>query len=61
MPRWLLFLVFFTGNHEYFHDLEGWLDALTSQGVLLAHQPRVIDEAARHHVDLVLCGHTHGG
>ena len=29
--------------------------------VLLAHQPRVIDEAARHDVGLVLAGHTHGG
>ena len=104
---------FVTGNHEYFHDLEGWLGALSSQGVrvlrnervtvrrggaaldvagvddhdggrmtpghgpdvaraldgrpkerkvlLLAHQPKVIDDAARHGVDLVLCGHTHGG
>jgi len=29
--------------------------------VLLAHQPRIADEAARHDVGLVLSGHTHGG
>jgi predicted MPP superfamily phosphohydrolase len=29
--------------------------------VLLAHQPRVIEEAFRQGVDLVLAGHTHGG
>ncbi|MFC4002986.1 metallophosphoesterase [Prauserella oleivorans] len=29
--------------------------------VLLAHQPRDVDVAARHGVDLVLAGHTHGG
>ena len=104
---------FVTGNHEYFHDLEGWLAALAGAGirvlrnervavsrqgatldlagvddhdgariapghgpdlaraladrdkdrpvVLLAHQPRIADEAARHGADLVLTGHTHGG
>ncbi len=29
--------------------------------VLLAHQPRIIKEAARNDVGLVLSGHTHGG
>lgn len=29
--------------------------------VLLAHQPKAIDEAAQHKVGLVLAGHTHGG
>jgi hypothetical protein len=29
--------------------------------VLLAHQPRVIEGAARAGVDLQLSGHTHGG
>lgn len=29
--------------------------------VLLAHQPRVVREALRHDVGLVLSGHTHGG
>ncbi len=104
---------FVTGNHEYFHDLEGWLAFLRDRGirvlrnervavgkgedtfdlagvddhdgrrlapghgpeleaalsgrdpnralVLLAHQPRVIHEAAARGVGLVLSGHTHGG
>lgn len=29
--------------------------------VLLAHQPRAVVEAAKHQVELVLSGHTHGG
>jgi predicted MPP superfamily phosphohydrolase len=29
--------------------------------VLMAHQPAMVDEAARNKVDLVLAGHTHGG
>jgi hypothetical protein len=29
--------------------------------VLLSHQPKAIHDAARGEVDLVLCGHTHGG
>ncbi len=29
--------------------------------VLLAHQPKVVHEAAELGLDLVLCGHTHGG
>ena len=29
--------------------------------ILLAHRPRVVLEACRHGVDLVLSGHTHGG
>jgi predicted MPP superfamily phosphohydrolase len=104
---------FVTGNHEYFNDLEGWMQHLPELGVrvlhnqrvsirrgnaafdlagvddaagrrfapghgtnvpqalsgrdptrpvvLLAHQPRVIEAAARHGVGLVLSGHTHGG
>jgi predicted MPP superfamily phosphohydrolase len=104
---------FVTGNHEYFHDLGGWLAYLEAAGVrvlrnervaignpeagfdlagvddhdgariapghgpdlaralegrdperevvLLAHQPRIMKEAARHEVGLVLSGHTHGG
>ena len=104
---------FVTGNHEYFHDLDGWLAFLRdrrirvlrnervsigtgsaefdlagvddhdgirlAQGhgpelkkaldgrdpdralVLLAHQPRIIQEADEEGVGLVLSGHTHGG
>ena len=104
---------FVTGNHEYFHDLDGWLELLEEFGirvlrnervpiegggagfdlagvddhdggriapghgsdlqkalkdrdphralVLLAHQPRIMEEASRHGVGLVLSGHTHGG
>lgn len=104
---------FVTGNHEYFHDLSGWLAYLGDRGirvlrnehvpvesngagfdlagvddhdghrtaddhgpdldralagrdpekalVLLAHQPRIIQEAEARGVDLVLSGHTHGG
>jgi predicted MPP superfamily phosphohydrolase len=104
---------FVTGNHEYFHDLDGWLGFLPSLGVrvlrnervsvpaggegfdlmgvddrdggriapghgqdlpaalagrnperasvLLAHQPRIMEEAATAGIDLVLSGHTHGG
>lgn len=29
--------------------------------ILMAHSPEVIAAAAAHHVDLYLCGHTHGG
>ena len=29
--------------------------------VLLAHQPKHVDEAAEHHVGLQISGHTHGG
>lgn len=29
--------------------------------ILLAHSPEIIPEAAQHHIDLYLCGHTHGG
>ncbi len=39
--------------------LDGWRG--DSALVLLAHQPLAVLEAARHKVDLVLSGHTHGG
>lgn len=29
--------------------------------VLLAHTPELVNEAARHRIDVYLCGHTHGG
>ncbi len=30
-------------------------------GILLAHQPRAVPDAEGRGIDLVLCGHTHGG
>lgn len=30
-------------------------------GLLLAHQPKSVRDAAEHALDLMLCGHTHGG
>ena len=35
--------------------------AADRRSILLAHQPRVAEEASQHGVDLVLAGHTHGG
>lgn len=29
--------------------------------LLLAHQPQAIKDAAKHQIDLMICGHTHGG
>jgi predicted MPP superfamily phosphohydrolase len=44
-------------------DLEGALSGRNPGRalVLLAHQPRIMAEAAKAGVDLVLSGHTHGG
>jgi uncharacterized protein len=51
----------FGGGHG--HDMEaavaGRDPAVTS--VLLAHQPKAIHDAAKHDLDLMICGHTHGG
>ncbi|MCB9529877.1 MAG: metallophosphoesterase [Myxococcales bacterium] len=33
----------------------------TRPAILLSHQPKAIHDAARHGIDLVLAGHTHGG
>jgi uncharacterized protein len=102
---------FVTGNHEYYDDVDAWLDQLRELGVrpllnerveiagagafdlagvndlsapetdhtgpdldrtlagrdpgrplvLMAHQPAMVGEAARHGTDLMLAGHTHGG
>ncbi|MGB0646349.1 MAG: metallophosphoesterase [Bradymonadia bacterium] len=51
----------FGGDHG--HDLEKAVRGRNRDrvGVLLAHQPKSIHEAAQHQVDLVLSGHTHGG
>ena len=45
------------------YDLDLALDEVDPSvaTILLAHQPRVVTEAARYGVDLVLAGHTHGG
>ncbi|MGW3242913.1 metallophosphoesterase [Streptomyces sp. NPDC001070] len=50
-------------NHHAAPDYTKALgDRDTSRAVvLLAHQPVMIHEAVRHHVDLQLSGHTHGG
>ena len=32
---------FVTGNHEYFHDLDGWLRTLDQQGVRVLRNERV--------------------
>ncbi|MEU4092770.1 metallophosphoesterase [Streptomyces sp. NPDC026673] len=50
-------------NHQAAPDFTKALgDRDTSRAVvLLAHQPVMIEEAVRHHVDLQLSGHTHGG
>lgn len=33
----------------------------TRTSLLLAHQPKAIHDAAKHEIDLMICGHTHGG
>lgn len=45
------------------HDVAGAVRGRDGSraGILLAHQPRSIFEAAKHGVDLQLSGHTHGG
>lgn len=45
------------------HDLAKALLTKTKSSltVLLAHSPSIHHEAASHDVDIVLCGHTHGG
>jgi predicted MPP superfamily phosphohydrolase len=50
-------------NHHAAPDYTKALgDRDTSRAVvLLAHQPVMVHEAVRHHVDLQLSGHTHGG
>lgn len=48
-----------TGNSDVGAALKGRDPALPV--ILLAHQPVVVHEAARHGVDLQLSGHTHGG
>ncbi|MCB9535841.1 MAG: metallophosphoesterase [Myxococcales bacterium] len=51
----------FGGDHG--HDLQKAAHGRdpTRPSLLLAHQPKVIDEAASLGLNVVLCGHTHGG
>ena len=51
----------FGGDHG--HDIKKAVAGRKTErvGVLLAHQPRSIDEASDENIDLVLSGHTHGG
>jgi hypothetical protein len=49
-------VVFVTGNHEYFHDAEGWIAFLRSQGIdVLLNEHRVVERGAER---LVLAGVT---
>ena len=48
-----------SGNNE--NNENNVLDAKTRFNILLDHQPNDFDAEAREGVDLVLCGHTHGG
>jgi uncharacterized protein len=54
------------GVDEYMYGQSDIRKAMTNvprsqPRILLAHNPEIIDEAARHQVDFVLAGHTHGG
>jgi len=53
----------FGGGPEGAPDLLRALEGRDPQRevVLLAHQPRAVEEASQHDVGLVLSGHTHGG
>lgn len=60
-----------TGNHEYWLDdrslSDGTLSSLVQDcdsdclRVVLAHEPQYIEKYSQAGVDLVLCGHAHGG
>jgi predicted MPP superfamily phosphohydrolase len=49
----------FSGGHNLAKAVAGRDE--TKPLILLAHQPITMHEAASHHVDLQLSGHTHGG
>lgn len=51
----------FGGDHG--HDLKKAAAGRdpSRPSLLLAHQPKAIDDAAAHQIDLMICGHTHGG
>ncbi|MCI5209119.1 MAG: metallophosphoesterase [Candidatus Electrothrix sp. ATG2] len=50
-------------GEEHAPDYEKTLGGIlaTRKVILLAHQPRAVEKAARYGVDLVLSGHMHGG
>ncbi len=56
---------FYAARHKNGHlcDLEKAVQGRSSKrfSILLAHQPEIIDQAAKANIDLVLSGHTHGG
>lgn len=51
----------FSTPEPYGPDLQAALDGRSGYTILLAHQPRQLDDAAGENVDLMLAGHTHGG
>lgn len=50
-------------NYTRRHDLALALQGLPEDGfrILLSHSPDIFDEAGESGVDVILCGHTHGG
>ena len=51
----------FGGDHGFDMDKAAAGRDRSRPSVLLCHQPKGIDAAAKHDLDLVLSGHTHGG
>ncbi len=51
----------FGGDHGYDIDRAVQGRDRSRVSVLLSHQPKAIHDAAKHEIDLVLSGHTHGG
>jgi len=58
-PRWLR-----RDNRDFiFKSIDSCLDSAPSEAfkILLSHRPNGFDYAAKHNIDLMLAGHTHGG
>ena len=51
----------FMKDHGYDFERANQGRDRTRPSVLLSHQPKAIHDAAKGEIDLVLCGHTHGG
>ena len=49
------------GNRKPFEDIANEADPLRGPVVLMEHTPASIDSIGDSPVDLILCGHTHGG